>query len=67
MQWVWIHPYYRREGLLSAAWPMFKERFGCFLVERPFSAAMLGFFASQGLKDGEVAVFYGKENRSGVE
>lgn len=28
LQWVWIHPYERRKGLLSKAWPYLQKRFG---------------------------------------
>jgi hypothetical protein len=40
MQWIWIHPYARRKGHLSAAWPYFRKRFGAFIVERPYSGEM---------------------------
>jgi hypothetical protein len=40
MQWIWLHPYARRRGHLSAAWPYFRKRFGAFLVEPPYSDGM---------------------------
>ncbi len=43
MQWVWLHPYYRRQGLLSHSWPEFVQEFGTFAVEGPHSVAMKGF------------------------
>lgn len=43
LQWVWIHPYHRRQKLLTKAWPFFQEMHGGFDVEGPYSQAMLGF------------------------
>jgi hypothetical protein len=48
MQWVWMHPYFRRRGLLSEAWPEFVREFGDFAVEGPLSAAMKGFLVKCG-------------------
>ncbi len=45
MQWVWLHPYFRRQGFLSDAWPEFVSEFGAFAVEGPVSEAMRGFLA----------------------
>jgi len=47
MSWIWLHPYVRRNGLLTRAWPFFRARFGDFCVERPLSSAMSGFLAKQ--------------------
>ncbi len=43
MQWVWLHPYMRRKGCLTRAWPIFAERFGQFDCEPPLSDAMQTF------------------------
>jgi len=43
MQWIWLHPYARRRGHLTAAWNYFRTRFGPFLVEPPYSTAMEHF------------------------
>lgn len=48
LQWVWIHPYLRRHGLLSDAWGMFEERHPRFAVEAPLSPAMLAFLEKRG-------------------
>lgn len=48
MQWVWMHPFYRRQGLLSDAWSELVVEFGAFAVEGPVSAAMKGFLAKCG-------------------
>jgi hypothetical protein len=45
MQWVWLHPYVRRNGYLTEAWPFFRARFDDFVCERPLSSAMSGFLA----------------------
>jgi hypothetical protein len=42
-RWIWLHPYYRRKGILSESWPMFVDRFGDFQVELPLSEAMESF------------------------
>lgn len=54
MQWIWLHPYARRRGHLSAAWPYFRKRFGAFVVEAPYSAGMEAFLA--GRKDHQEAL-----------
>ncbi len=43
LQWVWLHPYFRNKKHLSEAWRQFKDRFGVFYVEPPFSPAMKHF------------------------
>jgi hypothetical protein len=43
--WAWFHPYARRQGYLSHAWPLFRERFGDFLVRFPLSEPMQAFLA----------------------
>jgi hypothetical protein len=45
LQWVWLHPYFRRQGLLSEEWPEFVREFGDFAVEGPVSEAMRAFLA----------------------
>jgi hypothetical protein len=47
MQWVWFHPYCRRRGYLSKAWPMFQERYKAFSVQKPLSASMQSFLNNQ--------------------
>lgn len=48
LQWAWMHPYFRRQGLLSEAWPTFVREFGDFAVEGPVSTAMKAFLAQCG-------------------
>lgn len=43
LQWIWFHPYERRKGHLTEAWPYFRARFGDFCPEPPLSAAMRSF------------------------
>lgn len=43
LQWVWVAPTFRRTGILSRYWPMFRERFGDFYVETPISESMNSF------------------------
>lgn len=47
MQWMWLCPRARRTGILTKYWPVFREMFGDFLPEPPFSPAMEAFFAKQ--------------------
>lgn len=43
LQWLWLHPYERRKGHLSKAWPYFLARFDPFVPEGPFSPGMDAF------------------------
>lgn len=45
LTWAWLHPYERRKGHLSRAWPYFQERFGDFGVQYPLSESMENFLA----------------------
>jgi len=49
LQWVWLHPYSRGRGILSAAWDGFHATFGNFLPEPPYSRAMESFLRKRGL------------------
>jgi len=48
MQWIWLHPYFRRKGLLKASWPKFKEEFPDFICESPLSESMISFLKKMG-------------------
>lgn len=50
MQWIWFHPFFRRQGLLTAQWPHFKKEFGEFLCEPPISDAAQNFLNNNGFK-----------------
>lgn len=43
LAWIWLHPYWRRHGLLSRQWSAFRAKFGVFDVEGPLSEAMKRF------------------------
>lgn len=43
LTWVWFHPFFRRQGLLSAAWPYFRTRFPQFVVGPPYSREIVAF------------------------
>lgn len=51
LQWVWVCPSARRNGLLSSRWAMFRARFGNFFVEGPVSEGMQRFLAKHGDSD----------------
>ncbi|MGF7218634.1 hypothetical protein GGR92_004813 [Spirosoma lacussanchae] len=40
LNWAWIHPYARGEGLIQKAWPSFVQRYGTFAISLPISPAM---------------------------
>jgi hypothetical protein len=48
LAWLWIHPYLRNRGILSAYWPIFREAYGAFHVEPPLSSAMKGLLRKMG-------------------
>lgn len=44
LQWAWLHPYFRRHGYLTKAWPKFVQEFGpSFIPETPYSKGMKDF------------------------
>jgi hypothetical protein len=43
LDWVWIHPYLRRKGLLARHWPTFRANHGDFAVKPAVSEAMVQF------------------------
>lgn len=43
LNWVWIHPFLRRQGILTAYWGLFRRLYGNFFVEPPLSPAMESF------------------------
>jgi hypothetical protein len=43
LAWVWLHPYVRRCGLLTRAWPTFTATYPGFFVEPPLSNGMRHF------------------------
>lgn len=49
MQWIWLHPYFRRQGILTGAWGGFVAQHGSFDVEGPFSDAMAAFLRKRGM------------------
>lgn len=54
LQWIWFHPYCRGHGLLTKAWPVFKNHFGEFAVEPPLSSGMRGFLKSVNGKNDKI-------------
>ena len=56
LEWVWIHPFERGNGVLSRAWPGFKKEFGDFYIQPPLSWGMRAFLAAQERKAAEAAV-----------
>lgn len=45
LQWVYFHPNKRRRGTLSRCWSYFRQKYGDFTVEDPFSTSMYFFLA----------------------
>ena len=48
LPWVWLHPYERRQGHLTKAWPFLLKMFPKFSVEPPISPAMTSFLKKVG-------------------
>lgn len=48
LQWMWLAPKVRRQGVLARRWPAFLERFGDFVIEAPLSDAMQAFVRRHG-------------------
>jgi hypothetical protein len=63
LDWIWIHPFYRRVGLLSKVWPFFQETYGRFWVQKPHSLAMARFLNKQGYQ-APVATEWAADKRS---
>jgi hypothetical protein len=57
LRWVWIHPYLRRRGVLTRAWPVLRANHGDFFVEPPLSPAMLNFILAHN-RDSHFYGFY---------
>lgn len=43
LDWVWIHPFLRQTGIFTTYWTIFRELYGDFHVESPYSKAMHSF------------------------
>jgi hypothetical protein len=46
LEWVWLHPYIRRCGVLKSAWPAFESRHSDFAIRSPVSQSMELFLES---------------------
>jgi hypothetical protein len=45
LAWTWIHPFLRQTGIFTTYWNIFRELYGDFYVEPPYSPAMRSFLA----------------------
>ena len=45
LKWIWLHPYFRKSGILSELWPVLRENHGDFHLEEPISPAMKSFLS----------------------
>ena len=43
LDWVWLHPYFRRRQHLTKAWRQFEQEYGCFHLAKPVSLLMQAF------------------------
>ena len=48
LQWIWIHPYMRRKGMLTKAFDEFMNQFEQFRVESPYSVEIKSFLEKGG-------------------
>lgn len=49
LQWIWMHPFARRRGLLRDNWMKWESYFGKFKIEGPISNDMRNFLQRQGV------------------
>ncbi|MCU0348053.1 MAG: hypothetical protein MUC59_14015 [Saprospiraceae bacterium] len=49
LDWVWVHPYKRRQGILGRHWDCFQRRFGAFTLCPPISEGMQRFMEKLGV------------------
>jgi hypothetical protein len=47
LRWIWLHPYYRRKGVLSEHWSYFTETYGEFHLAKPLSNPIQNFLRNQ--------------------
>jgi len=45
LDWIWLHPFFRHRGHLSTHWQYFRQQYGEFIIEQPYSADMEKFLA----------------------
>lgn len=43
LQWIWLHPYLRGQGILKTFWKTFRTRHGDFYIVHPISSPMREF------------------------
>ena len=48
LEWVWLHPFFRRRRHLEQVWPDFRRDYGDFVVRPPWSSAMEAFLGKVG-------------------
>jgi hypothetical protein len=51
MNFIWIAGTWRRKGVLSKRWPIWRETYGAFIVEPPWSESMEAFLRKMGVPD----------------
>lgn len=56
LAWVWIHPFCRRQGVLSCAWRQFERDHGQFLLQAPLSSAMERFLEQLDVPEDRVVI-----------
>lgn len=45
LDWIWLHPFRRKRGVLRDVWPLFEQKYGQFYIETSYSAAMEKFLS----------------------
>ena len=61
LQWIWLHPYSRSRGILSACWEGFRANHGDFYVEPPISPSMREFLLKHNKDSAWYPTFQGKK------
>jgi hypothetical protein len=59
LDWIWMHPFERRHGHLSTAWPFFSKLYGDFHVAPSLSPAMSSFVEKQKVASAPIMVSQG--------
>lgn len=62
LDWVWLHPFFRRRGLLAKAWPLFEAKYGKFLILAPLSPAMQAFVDAREVAKDRIVVLDSEPN-----
>jgi hypothetical protein len=61
LKWVWLHPYFRRSGVLSSCWKTLRDNHGDFYIDTPVSPPMQEFLRKHNKDSAWYSLLDGKE------